>query len=285
NIQNLRIDLKVKGKIVPTVTNVRGVRDGFNNEIGYVLVLRDIENDLKTEAMLNGIEKMQTLGQLTAGVTHQINNYLHVLVGTTDLLSLDFELGADRSTISEGIENIQTAIGKISELTKHLTAFARAQETPEVSLGDVNGVIDNIMALIRQRVKTSDVQVTVELRENIPPAHFSPLHLEQAVLNVVMNAIDAMAGRQGRLTISSLADKNWVKIVVADNGCGIPPEIKERVFEPFMTTKPVGMGTGLGLAVARKAVSAGNGTIEIDSTVGEGTTVTIKLPRENTGGE
>jgi signal transduction histidine kinase/CheY-like chemotaxis protein len=283
DVFNLRLDLDFRGASHPVLVNISAVRDSFNDEIGYVLVLRDIERQLKMEATLRNVERMQALGQLAAGTAHQINNYTNAIMGSSELLhdclSESLKDQPEASAEALGVLAIvQESIHKLTALTKHLTAFARAQQAPVISAGDVNQVVKETLALVNTHLNKKSIRLETALGERLPPVYFSPLHLEQAVLNIVMNAIDAVEQGRGRITVTTFRDPEWVCISVADNGPGIPEEVRGRMFEAFVTTKPEGVGTGLGLNVARDVVESIKGTIEVDTDSSRGTTMTIKIP-------
>ncbi len=283
DVFNLRLDLSFRGRSNPVLVNISAVRDSFNDEIGYVLVLRDIERQLKMEATLRHVERMQALGQLAAGTAHQINNYTSAIMGSGDILQemLGRALGdrpGERDDALGTLAIIQESIQKLTALTKHLTVFARAQQAPVISSGDVNQVVRDTLALVATHVTKKSVTLRTALEENLPAVYFSPLHLEQAVLNIVMNAVDAVERKKGLVSISTSRLPEWVCISVADNGPGIPEDVRGRIFDAFVTTKPAGVGTGLGLNVARDVVDSIKGSIEVDSVPGRGTTMTIKIP-------
>lgn len=283
DVFNLRLDLSFRGRSNPVLVNISAVRDSFNDELGYVLVLRDIERQLKMEATLRHVERMQALGQLAAGTAHQINNYTSAIMGSGDILQeiIDRALGdrpGEREDALGTLAIIQESIQKLTALTKHLTVFARAQQAPVISAGDVNQVVRDTLALVATHVTKKSVALQTVIEEKLPAVYFSPLHLEQAVLNIVMNAVDAVERQKGRVTVSTFQLPGWVCISVADNGPGIPDEVRDRIFEAFVTTKPAGVGTGLGLNVARDVLESIKGTIEVDSSPERGTTMTIKIP-------
>jgi signal transduction histidine kinase len=283
DVFNLRLDLAFREQVIPSLANISAVRDSFNDEIGYVIVLRDIERQLKMEATLRHVERMQALGQLAAGTAHQINNYTNAVLGSTDLLADFVEsaksvLPVPASEAEEVLNIIRESVQKLTSLTHHLTAFARAQQAPVISAGDVNSVVTGTLELTNTLVAKKAISLDIDLAENLPAVYFSPLHLEQAVLNILMNAVDAVGDEGGRLAVSTFREQNHVCIRIADNGPGIPTEVRGRLFEAFVTTKPEGVGTGLGLNVARDVVDSIKGEIKVDSEPGKGTTMTIRIP-------
>jgi signal transduction histidine kinase len=284
NVYNLRLDLMIRDRKVPTLVNARALRDNFNNDIGFALVLRNIERELAMEATLGGIERMQALGELAAGTAHQISNYLNAISGRVSLLELELAGTSGNGAGSAGqallphVNDIKTTMSRLSELTRHLTMYARAQQAPVISLGSVNDIILQVAVLVKDTVKARMAELSLNLSKDVPMVYFSPLHLEQVILNIVMNSIDAMPEHGGRIEIVTSRKQGWVCMDVKDNGCGIPDDIKPNIFKAFVTSKPVGIGTGLGLAIAKQVISSIKGVIEVESEVGRGTTFSIKIP-------
>ena len=286
-VYNLRIDLKYRNRVIPTLANVRSVQDRFNNDIGFALVMRDIEKDLMMEATLPRIERMQALGELAATTAHQINNYLDGISKGISLLEMDVLTGdvnaSFRDEFTDHLTMIRERTSRLSALTKHLTNYARSQQAPVISLGDVNAVIRDVVELVKDKIKAKVAVIRTNLSKNLPPVYFSPIHLEQAIINMVINAHDALPETDGKITISTTLKDSWVCIAIKDNGCGIQDEFKPDLFKAFKTTKPIGVGTGLGLKLAKDVINSLNGKIEVESAAGAGTTFTISLPIQKTG--
>ncbi|MBN1524548.1 MAG: response regulator [Spirochaetales bacterium] len=285
NVYNLRLDLKYQNNKIASLVNISAVRDSFNDEMGYVLVCHDIERQLRMETTLQSIERMRALGQLAAGIAHQINNYTNAIYGSTDLLSDTLkENFTDHPEVIEETETvlrlIRGSIHRLTGLTKHLTTFARAQQPPVISPGDVNRVIIDIMSLLCSQADKKEVSLKTELDDQLPQVPFSPLHLEQGLLNIIMNAMDAVAEKTGKILITTYRDNDNIYIAVKDNGPGIPEEIKHQLFEAFVTTKPAGVGTGLGLNIAKNIIESLKGDITVDSGPG-GTIMTLRIPIHN----
>ncbi len=238
------------------------------------------------EAQLRQVQKMEAVGQLTGGIAHDFNNMLAVVVGGLDLARR--KLHGPRREVELHLDNALEGATRAAALTRRLLAFARAEPLlPEgISPSDL---IENMLDLID---RTIGERIQVQTRFDADPWHvWADAHqLENAIVNLCVNARDAMDG-SGELMVEvanvALADQavgelpsgEYVKIAVTDTGAGIPPEHLERVFEPFFTTKPVGKGTGLGLSQIFGFARQSGGDVSISSTVGEGTTVAIFLPR------
>ena len=237
-----------------------------------------MEERARAEEELRQAQKMQALGQLTGGIAHDFNNLLTVIQGSADILRRPGLAEEKRTRFAEAI--VQTA-GRAAALTGQLLAFARRQPLkPEVI--DINAKIEG-MADLLDRTLGERVEIRTALTPGLCAVEADPAQLEAAILNVAVNARDAMA-EGGTLTISTadaedLADgRKAIAICVADTGSGIEPQVLERIFEPFFTTKSVGKGTGLGLSQVYGFAAQSGGEVRVESAVAEGTRVTIILP-------
>lgn len=250
-----------------------------------VLVLaRDITSEREMRARLAETERLAATGELVAGVAHEVNNPLSSISAYAQLLLRDPRLtDADHR---ESIEVIRAETTRASQVVKDLLAFARRSE-PRREAADLTDVVERTLRLRGYQLTASDVHVRLELAPDLPPVVGDARQLQQVVLNLVTNAIQAMApaGRGTlRLTTRSAATPQGaaVQLEIADTGPGIPPELRARVFEPFFTTKPEGEGTGLGLSVSYGIVAAHGGTLALAESSSGGTTFVVTLPA---GGE
>ncbi len=249
---------------------------------------RLIEEKNAADLQLRQSQKMEVLGQLTGGVAHDLNNILTVITGTIEILA---EAVADRPQLAAIAKLMDDAAGRGADLTQRLLAFARKQPLQPREV-DVNSLVMNAAELLRQTLG-KPVEVRMALAGDVAHALIDPSQLTNAILNLAVNARDAMPDG-GRLTIEtrnveldeSHADTNgavaagpYVMLAVTDSGHGIPAGNLERVFEPFFTTKGVDKGTGLGLSMVYGFVKQSNGHISIDSEEGRGTVVRIYLPQ------
>jgi signal transduction histidine kinase/ActR/RegA family two-component response regulator len=238
------------------------------------------------EAQLRQVQKMEAVGQLTGGIAHDFNNMLAVVVGGLDLARR--KLTGRRREVEFHLDNAMEGATRAAALTRRLLAFARAEPLLPVAVapaGLVEGMLDLVDRSIGERIT-----VRTHFPEETWNVSVDTNQLENAVLNLAVNARDAMDG-EGQLAISvenvalaagdvgELQAGEFVRISVSDTGSGMSPEVMERVFEPFFTTKPVGKGTGLGLSQIFGFARESGGDVVIESAVGVGSTVSLYLPR------
>jgi signal transduction histidine kinase/DNA-binding response OmpR family regulator len=244
--------------------------DGEVREIFGVIL--DATDRRSLEEQLAQARKMEAVGQLTGGVAHDFNNLLTVVLGNIDIMARKPE---DDERRARRLDAVRQAAERGRDLTKQLLAFSRRQHLSPVSV-DVNALIEGFTPLIRQAVGEA-VTVDLMLTGETLCAHADPNQLETALLNLAVNARDAMS-EGGQLMIATRRAQNHVVIEVRDTGVGMSPEVRDRVFEPFFTTKEVGKGSGLGLSQVYGFVRQSEGEVQLHSTVGEGTTFTLRLP-------
>jgi PAS domain S-box-containing protein len=300
------------GSFYPVAFTASPIRDEAERPIGTVIEARNIEEELrvraaleafnatleqrvteaiaereKVEALLRQSQKMEALGQLTGGVAHDFNNLLQVISGNLQLLSKDI---AGNERAEARVQNALAGVSRGSKLASQLLAFGRRQplEPKVVNVGRFVKGMDEIL----RRALGEEIEIEAVVSGGLWNTQVDPGQIENAILNLAINARDAMGGR-GRLTIEAgnallddryalqhdVAAGQYVMLAVTDTGSGIPPEILERVFDPFFSTKPEGKGTGLGLSMVYGFVKQSGGHIKIYSEVGQGTTVKIYLPR------
>ncbi len=217
-------------------------------------------------------QRLESVGQLAGGVAHDFNNLLAVIIGNSDLLAAQMDRDAPGS--AELLE-IRRAAARAAELTRQLLTFSRADETVPESV-DLNRVVVDASRMLR-RVLGERVTVELELARELPAVTADPGAVEQVLVNLCVNARDAMASG-GLVCIATRERNGCVELSVQDDGVGMPPEVLERVTDAFFTTKPKDRGTGLGLSTVNSIVQRAHGTLEIQSTEGLGTKVTVSLP-------
>jgi signal transduction histidine kinase/CheY-like chemotaxis protein len=260
-------------------------------DAAYATLRREMNARLETESRLQQAQKMEAIGQLTGGVAHDFNNLLAVIAGNAELLA---ERVNDPATDRE-LQAVLRACARGAQLTQRLLAFSRKQALQPQAV-DVNGLIASMMDMLARTLGT-DIDITFGPDPDLPPAQVDPGQLENAILNLTLNARDAMpdggeleitsrsislSGEETGLVVDDAPDAvppgRYVMVAVRDSGIGIPVAQIDKVWEPFFTTKRAGEGTGLGLSMVYGFVRQSEGQVTIDSAVGEGTTVRLFLP-------
>lgn len=255
---------------------------------GTVCVWRDVTERKKTEAMLRQSQKMEAVGQLTGGIAHDFNNLLAIIQGNLELI---LDGMTDDKEVIHRISRALDATGRGAKLVRHLLIYSRTQRLSPTIL-DVGDVVGEMGELMKRSIG-GRAQIKTEFERDQWPVKIDRSQLENAILNLAINARDAMAGG-GTITITTanldvdravqekhpfLKTGHYVTITVCDNGVGMAPEVVKHAFDPFFTTKPVGQGSGLGLSMVFGFVKQSGGYVTIDSAVGVGTKVALHLPR------
>jgi len=250
---------------------------GFGGAL-IVLVIRERADARRAEAAIQQMQRLEALGKMTGGIAHDFNNLLAIIVGNIEMMRR--RLG---DKLPPQIGHIAQAAERGEKLVQQMLAFARRQPLrPEVI--DLNAQIRGMSEMFR-RATRGDITTLFDLPDDLWPVQVDPVQLESALLNLAINARDAMP-KGGTLRIAtrniSASDPrqgDMVEIAVGDTGTGIPPQLLNQVFDPFFTTKAPGEGTGLGLSMVHGFAGQSGGSADIESTVGVGTTVLLRLPR------
>jgi len=253
--------------------------------------IADISDSIQAEAQLIQASKMATLGEMSAGVAHELNQPLNAIRIGSDLLKKVVESGdsleRDRDLLVKVYDEIGSQVERAANIINHLREFGRKSEPDEVVKVFINKPITEAFTLLGQQLKLKQIKVNLDLDESLPPVYGVSNRLEQVFINLVMNARDAIEEmlektsqkeREGLLTIRTYQEEGRVVAVVRDNGIGMPERVKVKIFEPFFTTKDVGRGTGLGLSISYGIVKDYEGTIEVESMPGSGTIFKITFP-------
>ncbi|HZA51498.1 MAG TPA: ATP-binding protein, partial [Myxococcaceae bacterium] len=228
------------------------------------------------QAQLVEAQKLAAIGQLGAGVAHEINNPLAGILGNAQLLMLDRPEGdPDLDTLRK----IEQSAKRCKEITQNLLRFSQQRERPELRPVDLNAVVRDALTLTANQIKSESVALHQQLGEGRIPVKGDPAHLSQVILAIVANARAAMMSTERKeLFVRTRAEGMDALVVLEDTGKGIRPEHLPRIFEPFFTTKDVWSNVGLGLSVAYRVMSEHGGRIDVKSEVGRGTAVTLSLP-------
>jgi C4-dicarboxylate-specific signal transduction histidine kinase len=243
--------------------------------------LRETAQELRDkQEQLVQAGKLATLGELTTGVAHELNNPLNNIGLFVGNVIDHVELGEiDPERIKSDLAKAMEQVRKATEIITHLRTFGRPAPVAFERI-DIDGVISRSLSLVQEQLRMRAIDVTLERHEAELYVLGNPIQLEQVLINLLTNARDALADAERRaVQISSFAEGETVRITVADTGPGIPPEIAPRVFDPFFTTKEVGGGTGLGLSITYSIVKEHGGQIWVDGRPGEGAVFHVELPR------
>ena len=275
---------RADGAMFPAALTSR--RIVWNGDAAVATAIVDLSETKRTEAelarqreALAHSEKLTALGSLLAGVAHELNNPLSVVVGQATLLH--DTVNDDKAKARA--EKIRRAADRCARIVKTFLAMAR-RRPPELAPTNLNTVIETAMDLVAHVLRTADIELVLDLTPDLPPLLADADQLNQVVTNLVVNAQQALIDHpvQRRLTISTRRDvvgeAETITLVIADNGPGVPQEIRDRIFEPFYTTKKTGVGTGVGLSMCQSVVEAHGGKLAISDTPGGGATFTAVLP-------
>ncbi|MDD2390344.1 MAG: ATP-binding protein [Desulfobacterales bacterium] len=265
------------------------LRDKNGHPESVLLLMRDVTMEKEYEAKYLYTEKMATIGLLAAGVAHEINNPLAAISGFAEgikrrMPALDKCLGSSQSCriladdFHEYIDTILTECNRCREIVKNLLTFSPRKQ-PEFLAIDINDLIEDIVKLLHHKLKhLPPGTVKLDLDRSIPYVRGISAELKQVILNLILNALDAIKSK-GAISIHTRFEKDrWIIISVQDTGCGIPEKNIQHLFEPFFTTKPVGQGIGVGLSTCYNIIHQHDGEINVISQEGKGSTFEVKLP-------
>jgi two-component system NtrC family sensor kinase len=253
--------------------------------IEEVIIEKDKMSDQVVEA-----GRLASIGELAAGIAHEINNPVAIMVEEAgwiqDLLAEEEPATPQNlAEIQRATNQIKTQGGRCKEITHKLLSFARKTD-PTVKQVNLNEMVQEMITLVDQKTRYASVQIETQLDAGMPPVWASAAELQQVLLNLLNNSVDAMDSSGGKIHISTQLNDDQIVLKIADNGMGIAEANLSRIFDPFYTTKPVGQGTGLGLSICYGIIKKLGGDIQVQSTKGKGTTFSIMLPvsRDDIGG-
>ena len=256
----------------------------FNDQgriYGVIHHIKDVTASVQMQAQLIQSAKLAAIGEMAAGVAHELNSPMTVIIGNAQMLQR--ELGLEHPS-SQLLKDIVACGLRCKKIIQNLLTFAR-QEPPAVAPTDLNEVVERVLSLIKYQINRNGISVYTDLARDLPRVAANGQQLDQVLINLLLNARDALEGlkRERYIRISTAVRKGkdgrlYVTAAVEDNGRGISPENLGRVFDPFFTTKEASRGTGLGLSVSLGIAQAHGGTIEVKSRQGKGSTFTLVLP-------
>jgi signal transduction histidine kinase len=296
---NQRVDIKQHdeighlantfNKMIESLKQSRDEIEEHNRTLGERIVARTRELE-QAQAQLIQSEKMGAIGQLAAGVAHELNNPLGGILGYAQFALEKMKKSLPDKTSSKNIDkyihyltNIETQVRRCKSIVQNLLRFSRASHIAEFEEIDVNKIIEDTITFVEHQLHMNQIELRVALDPNLPPIQGNAGQLQQVFTNLIINAMHASAAELEIKVISRYSPPmgefdGAVELWFIDQGTGIAPENIKKVFEPFFTTKEVGKGTGLGLSVSYGIIKSHGGEIKVDSTVGEGTTFTVILP-------
>jgi two-component system cell cycle sensor histidine kinase/response regulator CckA len=282
---------RADGGAVEEETTISPVRDAAGRLVNYVAVMRDVTHEHEMEEQLRHAQKMEAVGRLAGGVAHDFNNLLTVITGRCELL---LRRQGEASPLARDLDLVLKTAQRAGALTRQLLAFSRKQVlAPRVV--NLSAVVANMESMLR-RLIGEDIELIIVPAPDVGRVKADPGQLEQVVMNLGVNARDAMP-RGGRLVLETGAVEvdevfarrhpgmrpgRYVTLTVSDSGCGMPPEVQAHIFEPFFTTKDSDRGTGLGLSTVYGIVTQSGGIITVESEVARGSVFRIFLPRIET---
>ena len=268
-IENIRKD----GSSLFTQMLISPIVDTDGTVVGYLASHRDITEQKQLEQQLMHSQKMESMGTLAAGIAHEVGNPLTSISSIVQVLlrtiSDDFA--------KEKLGLVQSQVHRITKIIRDLVDFSRPSNYQLMPTNIVNNVKEAV-EIVKMAKKARLVKFSVDVRNEIPLLSLVPDQISQVFINILLNGVDAMEGKEGKMDVVVEREDDAVRISITDNGCGIADDNMPKIGEPFFTTKPVGQGTGLGLWVSQGIIKSFHGDIRLKSRRGEGTTFTIILP-------
>lgn len=262
----------------PFLKEERNLLDTVAREVALIILRKRTEEDkVKLQKQLRHADRLATIGQLAAGVAHELNEPIGSILGFSQLAKKDPDLPGG---VKKDIEKIMKASLHAREVVKKLMLFAR-QMPPQKTQVSLNQVVEEGLYILESRCAKEGIKVVRSLSEGLPEVTADPAQLTQVLVNIVVNAIQAMPDG-GKLAIETSASDKYVSLIIIDTGVGMSENIIKKIFLPFFTTKDVGQGTGLGLPVVHGIVTSHGGIINVESKVGKGTRFEIQLPIKKT---
>ena len=248
----------------------------FDEHDASVYIMKDITETRRLKDQVYHLDKLSSLGTLTSGVAHEINNPLTGIIGYTEMLLMK----NDDETTRKYLQNVYDAANRCKRIVANMLTFSR-QNSAEKSIENINEIIDKTIELHEYWLKSTNIKIIRDYEE-IPSVSIDRQQIQQVILNLIINAEQAISEKdvKGQIGFRTSYDEKAgsVVVIISDNGSGIPAEVLPRIFDPFFTTKPVNKGTGLGLSIAHGIVAEQGGTIEAESIIGKGTSFIMHLP-------
>ncbi len=275
-----------KGQI-PFYTNVEACRSRYRGKDAVIVATTDITEMIDKDAQLIQASKMTSLGQLSAGIAHELNQPLNAIKMGSEFLNMMNENKEEFSSDQLDLitNEISVQVDRATEIINNLREFGRKSDFTKEKT-DINKPVHGVLSIMGQQLKLHNIDVKLDLSADIPPILAHKNRLEQVIFNLVTNARDAIIQRMadepgsglGEIRIATRAQNGHVVLYISDNGTGMPESVKEKIFDPFYTTKQTGMGMGLGLSISYGIIKDYEGEIDIEGEEGAGTTFRISFP-------
>lgn len=247
--------------------------DGNDKLVGFLGAHRDITEQKILEQQLVRSQKMESIGTLAAGIAHEVGNPLTSISSLVQVI----QRTTDDDFAKEKLELIKNQINRIARIIRDLVDFSRPSSYI-IKPTNVNQIVREALNIVQYGKKVKDIDFSIELAEDLPHLRVVPDQLTQVFINILMNAVDALEGKPGSISVQTMARNSQLEVVIKDSGKGIAVENAEKIFEPFFTTKEVGQGTGLGLWVSYGIVQNFEGDILVESDPGKGSVFRIMFP-------
>jgi signal transduction histidine kinase len=275
----------IDGRQVHLSTKLIPIRNEKEEIYQFLSISRDVTERMEMDQRIYHTEKLASIGTLAAGVAHEINNPLAVILGFADLLLERFPSGSQHY---EDLKIIEYNANNARKVVQDLLGFARSSEGPEETV-DIDHSVETVLRIVRNSLMTKKIALVAEIPGNLPRVRGDTREFQQVIFNLINNSMAAMGKAGDTLTVVARAEGEWVHVDVIDTGTGIPDRIKPRIFDPFFTTKKVGEGTGLGLSLCYGIVKKYGGKITFSSSTGQenlparpGTHFTVSMPVQRT---
>lgn len=265
-----------RGRVVPAAVSVAPHKDLGGGKLGAVVTIEDMTEIRDLTEQLLRADRLAAMGELVAGVAHEVRNPLGTIRASIQLLEAE---NADKNSIAELAPVVKQEIDRLDRVIKTLLDFGRPSK-PVLAEVDLGAIIDDVVGFTSRFARSSGVTIASQVDDKTPRVWADPERLKQVFINLIFNAVQAMP-KGGRVDISVAPEDGFVRLVFRDEGAGIPADTIPKIWDPFFTTRPD--GTGLGLAVVHRIVDEHSGYIAVESEVGKGSTFTVRLPVEPRG--
>jgi PAS domain S-box-containing protein len=260
----------------PVSVALQVIRDDEGKPLSILEIIQELTSQKAMEKQLIQSEKLIVIGTLAAGVAHELNQPLMVIRGYTQILLSNHQNDPE---LKDSLKRIEGQTTRMMKIIQHLRDFSRGSTGMKEPLS-LNQIIENAFTLLNQQLKAHNIEVIKELAQDLPQIKADANQLEQVIINLIVNARDALDQKGGGeiKVVSRFKKPDKVEVLVSDTGIGIPLHIKNHIFEPFFTTKEAGKGTGLGLSISQRIIKDHGGDISVTSTEGKGTTFVLTFP-------